>query len=540
MERYFNYSRLAPTSAQPAPNATITVYNTGTLVLATIFSDDGVTPKANPFTADVSGYFYFYVAPGEYDIRQSGGGIVAPFTWGDVGIGIIGGVPSSTYAALPTPSAGTVGELYRVTDTTRGMWYSQLDQWVAFNAQVANVHDFGAVGDGVTDDTAAIQAALAAAESVYLPQGTYLITDRLMVGVKTLAGAGKYKTTIKANYSGTAVQLGAASVTSGITVGGKLADFALTMVHTSGTGIKLQNSSEAFVSNIAIQSLAARPNTQIGFVIDGGNGSAFFNTCINMNVQGTDQGYRFVSTGSGLVTSSVFVNCSALTYTDNTNSYGINFVDANGLDCVFIGGNLEACKKGIQMGTTGGGTHGTSWFGMRFEAQSVCDIDWGVGALRNSFYGYGNYGNNSTMGYTPSLNYDPTRFNLIQGYASGTWTPTFVSTGATFTYTKQAGSYTINGNVVTAVCTIAASAAGTVTNPISIAGLPIAASSVADLVQSGVVGYSQRATKTTTAYVNGSATSLVLVQDGNSFATPTSLGINGTNGETYLTITYTI
>lgn len=37
-----------------------------------------------------------------------------------------------------------------------------------------SVKDFGAVGDGVTDDTAAIQAAVAASEKLYFPKGTYL------------------------------------------------------------------------------------------------------------------------------------------------------------------------------------------------------------------------------------------------------------------------------------------------------------------------------------------------------------------------------
>lgn len=50
-----------------------------------------------------------------------------------------------------------------------------------------NVKDFGAVGDGTTDDTAAVQAALnhmlcTCAECVlYFPVGTYVVTSVLCV-----------------------------------------------------------------------------------------------------------------------------------------------------------------------------------------------------------------------------------------------------------------------------------------------------------------------------------------------------------------------
>ena len=51
------------------------------------------------------------------------------------------------------------------------------------DAGVLNVRDFGAVGDGVTDDTAAIQAALDFEASgnriVYIPDGDYVISDTL-------------------------------------------------------------------------------------------------------------------------------------------------------------------------------------------------------------------------------------------------------------------------------------------------------------------------------------------------------------------------
>ena len=71
----------------------------------------------------------------------------------------LGGVFGSyTRAGLPTP--GIPGRNARVTDSTRGLWTDTGTKWIPLGAGYANVLDFGAVGDGRTDDTAAIQAAI--------------------------------------------------------------------------------------------------------------------------------------------------------------------------------------------------------------------------------------------------------------------------------------------------------------------------------------------------------------------------------------------
>lgn len=49
------------------------------------------------------------------------------------------------------------------------------------NNDLVSVKDFGAVGDGVTDDTAAFQAAIDSKRSLYIPDGIYLISSTLII-----------------------------------------------------------------------------------------------------------------------------------------------------------------------------------------------------------------------------------------------------------------------------------------------------------------------------------------------------------------------
>ena len=73
---------------------------------------------------------------------------------------------------------------------------------------VVSVKDFGAVGDGVTDDTAAINAALATKKSVYFPSGTYMTTGGHVIPYvnettdQTIFGEAAFSTIIK-KISGT-------------------------------------------------------------------------------------------------------------------------------------------------------------------------------------------------------------------------------------------------------------------------------------------------------------------------------------------------
>lgn len=73
-------------------------------------------------------------------------------------------------------------------------------------SQYVSVLDFGAVGDGVTNDTVAIQNAIDSNREIYFPAGTYLITAPCIFSNKTniqIKGAGRNNTIIKCNLAST-------------------------------------------------------------------------------------------------------------------------------------------------------------------------------------------------------------------------------------------------------------------------------------------------------------------------------------------------
>ena len=66
------------------------------------------------------------------------------------------------------------------------------------SAAQKTVKDYGAIGDGITDDSAAIQAALNADNSVFLPPGVYRLGSRLTIARSqmSLIGAGPASTSL--------------------------------------------------------------------------------------------------------------------------------------------------------------------------------------------------------------------------------------------------------------------------------------------------------------------------------------------------------
>lgn len=93
---------------------------------------------------------------------------------------------SGNPVALPLESLPTAGTI--AAHGARAVTRAVADKL----RDVVTAKDFGAVGDGVSDDTAAILSALAAHRSVFLPAGTYRTSAPIVLGYgQTLYGEGE-------------------------------------------------------------------------------------------------------------------------------------------------------------------------------------------------------------------------------------------------------------------------------------------------------------------------------------------------------------
>ncbi len=224
------------------PYAGVRVYHyaAGTTTLKNVWQDAGkTTALPNPVTGDSSGRVGFF-ADGDYRLRIETAGGVLLYDWdnvritsdnatmweGDQGTVLPGAtaknqgqlfalldgasqiqelrinddglgferIPAAlgvtTKAALPTPSTSpsTLGRLRYVTDSVRGLWLDTGTAWISATGEVVNVREFGAKGDGVTNDTAAFQAAADAVAAggttggqLLVPPGNYVV-DQFTIG----------------------------------------------------------------------------------------------------------------------------------------------------------------------------------------------------------------------------------------------------------------------------------------------------------------------------------------------------------------------
>lgn len=236
---------------------------------ATIYSDDGVTPAANLLTSDANGRYEYYAANGHYTevittnlgaqpaindilfddslttnqqfVVATGTGdamVVSAFATGYTladGDEIRVRAPGANTVVAPTialPGVGTL-TIYRAGGRALALYDikgsghelhlryrsspARIELVNVGRIDIGNVKlDFGAVADGVTDDTtkcaAAITAMAPSGKALYWPAGTYMINALTLPGtaLQSMSWKGESGTILKANTaSAVMVQIGA-------------------------------------------------------------------------------------------------------------------------------------------------------------------------------------------------------------------------------------------------------------------------------------------------------------------------------------------
>lgn len=356
----------------------------------------------------------------------------------------------------------------------------------------ANVLDFGAVGDGLTDSTSAIQDAIdsvaATGGGVYFPPGEYLISTSLTVstyGVSLIgpSGAALWNGLTTVNDGGAIILKSAAMTTEAIVVtGGKFTMQDISLVGQAGNtgdGVYLKDAQSCVLLNVCVAKMGGdgiRIGTKSGFVgncnawqltnvtsqynsqhgvvlydesttvpVDGPNANA--GTATGLNVAG--------NSGAGLRIINGQFNTFVGLLSQQNSGYGVALFGTAllSLYTTFVGGDIESNGDG-------------NWF-VSGDAKHVTI----VGALPNVPVLDPDQFNTSFTSGTCSIR--GVRFsatdNPLQYYVNGTGTPYIQgSSSAGFnTYASQYLFYTRIGNQISCEGSVQLSAKGTGGNAMS-------------------------------------------------------------------------
>jgi len=367
--------------------------------------------------------------------------------------------------------------VYDTTLTTLCLWNGTAWEFIGDNSNGwVSVKDFGAKGDGVTNDTAAFQAAMQPNSSIYVPAGTYMISASLVVPdnfmlfcakgstLKALsAGITFFTSTVSAYFSqiwnASLDGNGFANVTgfdltnfrisaglyspfmtnmlNGIIL--RTGCFGLTVLNPSTfNGVPnpirvISNGSNISIINPNLDNLSGvGANTGTGIKIDASGGS-------NIGVivdGGYIQGFQYGINDEGLstkVTNTYFEGCT---------SFDVYSVGAT---CFLYTGTVHFGTVGavaFKASNCDGGTVYDPTMASGARTTGVFDFD---GTNTNCFYYFppSASSRNSPLGTVTGL-------GILPAQTFGTFTPVLVGSGTAGvgTYTQQLGKWSKTGNVV--------------------------------------------------------------------------------------------
>lgn len=249
-------------AGNPASGFRLYTYAIGTVTPQATYSDRaGVTPNANPIILDARGEAVIYIPANlVYDYVLKTAADVQVWTRQGVSVASGGGGDATT---IEFKQAG-------VGATTRSIEAKMRDLF--------SVKDYGATGDGVTDDTAAVQAALnyivANGGALHFPAGIYLVSATLACGKITsskqvrIYGDGGALTQIKATaaVTGAVLKISDLSLMPGYSGSVWISDLAIVGagIATTGFGFKATDMVHSHLERIFVSGCG------VGFDMEGG------------------------------------------------------------------------------------------------------------------------------------------------------------------------------------------------------------------------------------------------------------------------------
>jgi len=328
-------------NGNPLVGGKLYTYAAGTNTpLATYTDAGGATPNSNPVILDSRGEANVWLGVTQYKftLKDSLDNLI----WT---VDNLNQVDAVTLARLAqSDGSSLIGFLQNGTGAIATTVQAKLRESVS-------VKDFGAVGNGIANDTTALQAAVTYAVSngkaLYIPSGTYLYSS--LTGLDqnniTIYGDGSSNTVLKFTGTGVALETG---TNAGFRQGINLSGFTVEGNANTSNIVHANRLARSFWNDINVRE--ANPASGIGFIFTGCSLNNFnYLMCSqdrNQMVNPPLEAFNInAANPQGNSTNNVWTNLYAEGFwPPSANSINIGVRITGGDQNVFIGGSPESCK----------------------------------------------------------------------------------------------------------------------------------------------------------------------------------------------------